>query len=166
MRRHAFLLLLVLLIPLAAAAQGEDTTASRRELSPRITPAFGLHYGSPLRFSGALGVIIDLDKKSLDGILLVAEPGQKGIEFSTGYLKMIGRFGSGVSIRASAPIKSFLAFEIAPCTLAARYNLSFRLNSLIMLLTMRSWSSASKITKLLCTGRSSASRRNNRAQIE
>lgn len=102
MRRLAFLLLLALMTPLAASAQGDDPSASRRELSPRISPAFGLHYGSPLRLSGALGVIIDLDKKSLDGILLVAEPGQKGIEFSTGYLKMIGRFGSGVSIRASA----------------------------------------------------------------
>ena len=102
MRQLAFLLLLALLAPLAAAAQGADTTASRREVSPRISPAFGLHYGSPLRLSGALGVIIDLDKKSLDGILLVAEPGQKGIEFSTGYLKMIGRFGSGISVRASA----------------------------------------------------------------
>ena len=102
MRRLAFLLLLALLAPAAVAAQGDDTTASRRELSPRVSPAFGLHYGSPLRISGALGVIIDLDKKSLDGILLVAEPGQNGIEFSAGYLKMIGRFGSGVSIRASA----------------------------------------------------------------
>ena len=102
MRRFAYFLSLVLLLPLAALSQGPDSDASRHEVSPRVSPAFGLHYGSPMRISGTLGVIIDLDKKSLDGILLVAEPGQKGIEFSAGYLKMIGRFGSGVSVRASA----------------------------------------------------------------
>ncbi len=102
MRRFAVTVLLGLFLPLAAAAQHADSTGSRGELTPRVTPAFGLHYGSPMRISGALGVIIDLNKRSLDGILLVAEPGQKGIEYSVGYLRMIGRFGSGVSIRASA----------------------------------------------------------------
>lgn len=102
MRRLASFIPLALLLPLVASAQHADSAASRGEISPRVTPAFGLHYGSPMRISGTLGVIIDLDKKSLDGILLVAEPGQKGIEFSAGYLKMLGRFGSGVSLRASA----------------------------------------------------------------
>jgi hypothetical protein len=93
--------LLAALLPLGAAAQSPDDTTRTGEVSPRVTPAFGLHFGSPMRFSAAGGVIIDLNKRSLDGILLVAEPGQKGIEFSAGYLRMIGRFGSGVSLRAS-----------------------------------------------------------------
>lgn len=101
MRRYAFFALLAVLLPLSAAAQKSDDSTGTRELSPRVTPAFGLHYGSPMRISGAVGVIVDLDPHTLDGILLVAEPGQKGIEFSAGYLKMIGRFGSGLSLRAS-----------------------------------------------------------------
>jgi hypothetical protein len=95
-----------LLLPLCAAAQQSDSAAStapvRSEpLSPRITPAIGLHYGSPMRLSGALGIIVDLNRKTLDGILVVVEPGQKGIEYSVGYLRTIGRFGSGISARAS-----------------------------------------------------------------
>lgn len=110
MRHLALAALLVLALPPRAAAQQPDSSAraqaateqeSSGRLTPRITPAFGLHYGSPMRISGALGVIIDLDRKSLDGILLLVEPGQHGIEYSAGYLRMIGRFGSGVSLRAS-----------------------------------------------------------------
>jgi hypothetical protein len=110
MRSLALVLLLGLAFPRGARAQQPDSGMTARagavretegKLSPRVTPAFGLHYGSPMRISGALGVIIDLDKRSLDGILLVVEPGQHGIEYSAGYLRMIGRFGSGVSARAS-----------------------------------------------------------------
>lgn len=101
MRRFAIPALMGLLLPLCAAAQQADSTRGTGPISPRITPAFGLHYGSPMRISGALGVIIDLNEKSLDGIMLLVEPGQKGIEYSAGYLRMIGRFGSGVSVRAS-----------------------------------------------------------------
>ena len=105
MRRLALLSLLVLALPRYAGAQQAAGSAPAREdggLSPRVTPAFGLHYGSPMRISGAVGVIIDLNKKNLDGILLLVEPGQKGIEFSTGYLHTFSRFGSGISVRASA----------------------------------------------------------------
>lgn len=103
MPRTALSLLLGLFLPLCAAAQQSDSTGRPRPepLSPRVTPAIGIHYGSPMRISGALGVVVDLDRHSLDGILLVAEPGQKGIEYSVGYLRMIGHFGSGVSLRAS-----------------------------------------------------------------
>jgi hypothetical protein len=108
MRRFASIALLVLSLPLCAAAQqpaGPAPSPGRedgRGLSPRVTPVFGLHYGSPLRISGTVGVVIDLNKRNLDGILLLVEPGQKGIEFSTGYLHTFGRFGSGLSVRASA----------------------------------------------------------------
>lgn len=101
MRRTTISALLGLFLPLCAAAQQPDSDKGTAPMSPRMTPAFGLHYGSPMRISGALGVIIDLNRKSLDGILLAAEPGQKGIEYSAGYLRMIGRFGSGLSLRAS-----------------------------------------------------------------
>lgn len=99
MRRLAISALLSLLFPLCAAAQA--TEADSDAVSPRVTPAFGLHYGTPLRISGALGVIVDLNKKSLDGVLLLVEPGQQGIEYSAGYLRMIGNFGSGFSVRGS-----------------------------------------------------------------
>jgi len=100
MRRLASFLIALAVMPLCATAQQADT-AGTSPLSPRVTPAFGLHYGSPMRISGALGVIVDLDKKSLDGVMLLVEPGQKGIEYSAGYLRMVGRFGSGISLRAS-----------------------------------------------------------------
>lgn len=90
-------LLLVLLPPRASAQQAEPP----HELSPKITPAFGLHYGNPARISGAFGVIIDVDRRSHDGILLLLEPGQKAAEASVGYLRMIGRYGSGFSVRAA-----------------------------------------------------------------
>lgn len=108
MRPLAISVLIGLLLPVCAAAQQPDSVtqvaqgAGEGRMSPRISPAFGLHYGSPMRISAALGVILDVDVKSLDGILMVVEPGQKGIEYSVGFLKMIGRFGSGVSVRASA----------------------------------------------------------------
>lgn len=107
MRRSVTTALLLLALPLCAAAQQptDPGASSRRDgsgLSPRVTPAFGLHYGSPMRLSGAVGVVVDLNKKNLDGILLLVEPGQKGIGFSTGYLHTFGRFGSGISVRASA----------------------------------------------------------------
>jgi hypothetical protein len=108
MRRPVMSVLLAFLLPLCAAAQHPDSTvraageAGTERVSPRLTPAFGLHYGSPMRISVALGVIIDLNEDTLDGILLDVEPGRRGIEYSIGYLRMIGRFGSGVSLRASA----------------------------------------------------------------
>ena len=49
-----------------------------------MTPAFGLHYGSPMRISGAAGVIIDLNTHSLDGILLLTEPGQLAVHEAAG----------------------------------------------------------------------------------
>ena len=96
------LAVLLAALPLCAAAQQAADTRQDGAISPRVSPAFGFHYGNPMRFSGAVGVIIDLNKRNLDGILLLVEPGQKGIQFSTGYLHTFGRFGSGLSVRASA----------------------------------------------------------------
>ena len=98
MRRLLIPALFLVLTPPRAAAQ---QTEPPHDLSPHVTPAFGLHYGSPARISVALGIIVDVDKHSHDGILLLVEPGQKAAEASVGYLRMIGRFGSGVSVRAS-----------------------------------------------------------------
>jgi hypothetical protein len=97
MRRLLISAVLLAVLPLGAAAQQVEP----HELSPRITPAFGLHYGNPARISAALGVIVDVDRRSRDGILVLVEPGQKAAEASIGYLRMIGRFGSGVSVRAA-----------------------------------------------------------------
>jgi hypothetical protein len=107
MRHLVLSALLLVLLPIGATAQrpaDSSSTAGRDgtgEMSPRVSPAIGLHYGTPMRISGAVGVIIDLNKETLDGILLLAEPGQKGIEFAAGYLRMVGRFGSGFSVRAA-----------------------------------------------------------------
>jgi hypothetical protein len=90
---------LLAVLPLCAAAQQAEPA---RDLSPHISPAFGVHYGNPARISAALGIIVDLDRRSSrNGILMLVEPGQKAAEASVGYLRMIGRYGSGVSVRAA-----------------------------------------------------------------
>lgn len=81
----------------AATEHAADTTKA----SLKLWPALGLHYGSPLRFSGVLGVAVDLTPRTNDALLVLAEPGQHGYEFSLGYLRMLGQFGSGYSLRAS-----------------------------------------------------------------
>lgn len=98
MRRLTISALLMAVLPLCAAAQG---TSDRGQLSPRIYPAFGVHYGTPLRLSAVVGIIVDLDANSRDGLLVVAEPGREGFGYSVGYLRMVGRYGSGYSVRAT-----------------------------------------------------------------
>ena len=90
--------LLLLLLPAAVFAQREESAGKP---APAVSPAFGLHFGSPLRYSAAIGVIVDLDQRSKDGVLLVVEPGFHGAEAAVGYLRMIGRYGTGFSIRAA-----------------------------------------------------------------
>jgi hypothetical protein len=98
MRRLIHSTVLLALLPLLAAAQ---QAPPQHELSPKITPAFGLHYGNPARISAALGIIVDVDRRSRDGIIVLVEPGQKAAEASVGYLRMIGRYGTGFSVRGA-----------------------------------------------------------------
>ena len=81
----------------AAPAPAADTTKPAR----RFWPAVGLHYGSPLRYSGVLGLGYDLGQNSSDAVVALAEPGRHGVEFSMGYVRLIGNLGSGYSLRAS-----------------------------------------------------------------
>lgn len=90
------LLAALLLLPAAARAQREDATSSR------LVPAFGVHYGTPLRFSVSAGGALDLSDRRNEGVVAVVEQGQHGNELSAGYYRMIGRFGSGFSVRAAA----------------------------------------------------------------
>jgi hypothetical protein len=90
------LLAIVVLLPGAARAQREDATSSR------LVPAFGVHYGTPMRFSVSAGGALDLSDRRNEGVLAVVEQGQHGNEVSAGYYRMIGRFGSGFSVRAAA----------------------------------------------------------------
>ena len=81
-------------------------SAGAQEIPPvlppaRVSPAFGLHYGSPLRASAAIGVLVDRDATHNDGLIAVFEPGLQGNELSAGYFKMFGSFGSGFSVRAA-----------------------------------------------------------------
>ena len=85
-------------LPLVAGAQ-ESTPGT--EPGPHISPAIGLHYGSPLRISGALGLLIDLKGTKNDGIIAMAELGQQGGQLSAGYFRMFGWFGSGYSLRGT-----------------------------------------------------------------
>ena len=94
MRRLVLPALLVVLLPLCAAAQGTADTAR----AVRISPAIGVHYGVPLKASLAAGGLFDFRGNRNDGVILMAEPGQGGFEVSAGYFKT-QRFGQGYSLR-------------------------------------------------------------------
>jgi hypothetical protein len=86
----------VLGLPASASAQRGDSP------TPRLVPAFGVHYGTPMRFSVSAGGALDLSDRRNEGVLALVEQGQHGNEVSAGYYRMIGRFGSGFSLRAAA----------------------------------------------------------------
>lgn len=71
------------------------------EPNPHVSPALGVHYGSPLRTSLAGGMLVDVSERRNDGVVVAAEVGQQGNEISLGYFRMFGRFGSGYSLRAA-----------------------------------------------------------------
>jgi hypothetical protein len=87
---------LLLLLPVGAHAQ---SNGERR--SARLVPAFGVHYGTPMRFSVSAGGALDLSRHGNEGVLALIEQGQHGNELSAGYYRMLGRFGSGFSLRAA-----------------------------------------------------------------
>jgi hypothetical protein len=97
MRRLAIPAFLVALLPLCAAAQRAQTA----EAGPHVSPAFGVHYGSALRLSGAIGFIVDRSKTGDDGLIVLLEAGQGGAEVAAGYYKSLGRFGSAYSLRGA-----------------------------------------------------------------
>jgi hypothetical protein len=95
MRRALPFLLALVLLPASAHAQRGDAS------SPSLVPAFGVHYGTPMRFSVSAGGALDLADHGSEGVLALVEQGQHGNEISAGYYRMLGRFGSGVSLRAA-----------------------------------------------------------------
>ncbi len=97
MRRTMFSLALVVLAPAVALAQ--EATATRP--TPQISPAVGVHYGSPMRLSAAGGLIFDMSRHRNDGVVMALEVGQQGNEVSAGYIRMLGGFGSAYSVRAA-----------------------------------------------------------------
>jgi hypothetical protein len=91
-----FLCAVMLVLPAFARAQpGSELRGSR------LAPAFGVHYGAPMRFSVSAGGALDLDDRGTEGVLAVVEQGQHGGAISAGYYHMVGRFGSGFSLRAA-----------------------------------------------------------------
>lgn len=94
MHRLAFVALLVVMLPLRAAAQTPDDTTGY----VHISPALGFHYGIPLKLSVAAGGLFDFRGRHDDGIIAMAEMGQGGAEASVGYFRMM-RFGQGFDIR-------------------------------------------------------------------
>jgi hypothetical protein len=94
MRRLVLPALLVVLLPLRAAAQEMADTNQ----FVRISPAIGVHYGAPLKASLAAGGLFDFRGSRNDGVIVMAEPGQGGFEVSAGYFRT-QRFGQGYSVR-------------------------------------------------------------------
>jgi len=98
MRRTVFSLSVIVLSPVTARAQDTQPMSP----TPQISPAVGVHYGSPLRLSAAGGLIFDMSRHRNDGVVMALEVGQQGNEVSAGYIRMLGNFGSGYSLRAAA----------------------------------------------------------------
>jgi hypothetical protein len=97
MRRLAIPALLVVLMPLRAAAQTTETEDDTTRYL-HISPAVGVHYGVPTRLSVGAGGLFDFLGRRDDGVIVMAEVGQGGAEASIGYFRMI-RFGQGFDIR-------------------------------------------------------------------
>jgi hypothetical protein len=97
MRQLVVFVLLAIAAPLCVQAQSDSVTDPLKGTSL----AFGLHFGSPLRYSAAAGVMIDMSAHRNDGAIVMFEPGYQGNEISAGYFRQLGRFGSGYSLRAA-----------------------------------------------------------------
>lgn len=93
MRTLVLPVLLAALLPLSASAQQADSARAIR-----VSPAIGIHYGVPMRLSLAAGGLFDFRGRRNDGVIVMAEPGQGGVEISAGYFRM-HRFGQGYSLR-------------------------------------------------------------------
>ena len=98
MLRSVVSLALVALFPVCVAAQD---SASVDPPASHISPAFGAHFGTPLRTSFSVGALFDVSPHSNDGTVAMVELGQEGAEVSAGYFRSIGRFGSGYSLRGA-----------------------------------------------------------------
>jgi hypothetical protein len=96
MLRSCALLALVVLPRLAEAQTGTPGT----EPGAHVSPAVGVHYGSPIGLSAAAGLLIEPGRDN-DGIVVTAEVGQQGGRVTLGYFRMFGWFASGYSLRAA-----------------------------------------------------------------
>ena len=125
MLRLAIAALLVVLIPLRAAAQTTEDDTTRYM---HISPAVGVHYGVPLRLSVAAGGLFDFLGSPNDGVIAMAEIGQGGAEASIGYFRMM-RFGQGFDVRLAGIRTGSNPWKAAPETtyLGAEAHLMFLL---------------------------------------
>lgn len=97
MHRLALPALLLVILPVCAGAQ---TTTDDTTHFVRISPAVGVHYGTPLRLSVAAGGLFDFNGGRNDGVVAMGEMGQSGGQFSLGYFHLL-RFGQGYDVRAA-----------------------------------------------------------------
>ena len=127
MRRLAIPALLVVLMPLRAAAQTPETEEDTTRYL-HISPAVGIHYGVPTRLSVGAGGLFDFLGRRDDGVIAMAEVGQGGAEASIGYFRMI-RFGQGFDVRFAAIRTGTNPWKAAPETtyLGAEAHLMFLL---------------------------------------
>jgi hypothetical protein len=123
MRRLAISALIAVLLAPHAAAQTPSDSAY-----VHISPAVGVHYGTPLKWSVAAGGLFDFRGPHNDGVIAMAELGQGGVETSAGYFRMI-RFGQGLDVRLAGLRTSGNPRNAAPKTtyLGAEAHLMFLL---------------------------------------
>jgi hypothetical protein len=98
MHRLVLPALLALFLPLVAAAQAATPADTNHFV--HISPAVGVHYGTPLRLSVAAGGLFDFNGGRNDGVIAMGEMGQSGGQVSVGYFRSL-RFGQGYDLRAA-----------------------------------------------------------------
>jgi hypothetical protein len=96
--QHLLPIVCALVMFCSRTGRAQQSSESR---GPRLAPAFGVHYGTPMRFSVSAGGSLDLNDRGSEGLIAIVEQGQHGGEISAGYYHMVGRFGSGFSLRAA-----------------------------------------------------------------
>jgi hypothetical protein len=116
MRRLLIALLALLGSSRAGAQTGAPAGSQTGDETSRLAPAYGVHYGLPMRFSIALGGTLDMDRRRTQGAIAMLEQGQHGNELSAGYFRMIGRYGSGFSVRGAMLRTSGEPWEANPNT--------------------------------------------------
>jgi hypothetical protein len=85
LKGDAMIRLIVGLLVLASASA---------EAQRRVRPLIGIHYGTPLKWSTAVGIGLVPDTTE-GGVFVAAEPGLGGWRASVGWIRLTGNLGTG-----------------------------------------------------------------------
>lgn len=67
----------------------------------QVGPLVGIHYGAPLKWSAAVGMVVLASDTTEKGFFIAGEPGLGGWRASVGWIRMTGNLGTGRVARVS-----------------------------------------------------------------